>query len=578
MLRFFFKLFFGIGFLAFFVISAVLCFYYVSLPNIETLGKDDSVMLRINFSNHELIANRSKIAQSEVRYYELPEHLIKAVIAIEDRKFFSHHGVDPLAIIRAFYVNHRANRVVQGGSTITQQLAKMLFLNSDKNIHRKIQEVMLALRLEHNFSKEQILMFYLNRAYFGSGSYGIGNAAYRYFGKNVADLNLQESALLAGLLKAPSKISPKNNRKLSNQRTKLVLNAMIDAGFLNEEKAIISDVELKFRNDHGHRYHFADYAQKQAEELLLGNQVKAKILNIATTLDEEIQKNLETKLEIFRQKNIKKLGGSEIAIVIMKKDGAVLAMSGGNDYQQSQFNRAILAKRQAGSAFKTFVYLAAFENGYKSDDIFEDKKFNIGNWLPDNFESRYLGQVSLRQAFAYSLNSVAAQLSQKVGGGKIAKTAQLCGILSPINRNDLTIALGTTEVSLFELTSAYATIANDGVPIMPYSITEISDQDEKLLFKRKSSGFDAVISKEGIAAIKDSLRQVVAVGTGKKANLNDKIHGKTGTSQDFRDAWFIGFDDQKVIGVWIGNDDNSPTNKISGGSLPAELFAEIYQQ
>jgi penicillin-binding protein 1A len=562
------------------VFAAIALFYYFQgLPTLSDLEKEAGKQLvRINYSNDNLIANRGEIYASEVNYYELPQNLINAVIATEDRRFFSHSGIDVFGISRAFYVNRKAGRIVQGGSTITQQLAKMLFLSSQRTVKRKIQEILLAFQLERHFTKEQIITFYLNRAYFGSGNYGVGSAAKYYFSKDVSQLNLNESAMLAGILKSPAKFSPKNNRKKAEERANVVLKAMIDAGFLGEENLSELDYDPNYVSYHAQRFYFADFVYDQFDEFLEKKNYAEKSVTVTTTLDEKIQTKLEEVLANFIEINSKKLGKSQISVVIMKKDGAVLGMSGGNDYQQSQFNRAVYSKRQPGSAFKIFVYLAAFERGLSLNDVFEDKKINVGTWLPENYEKRYLGEVDVTQAFADSLNSVAIQIGRKVGENAIIEMARDSGIISKISKNDPTIALGTSEVSLFELTASYATIANDGVPVIPYFIRKMENDLGYELYVRKTSGFEPVISKESIANMKKLLRAVVKNGTGKNADVADNIYGKTGTSQNFRDAWFIGFNDNYVVGVWIGNDDNSPTNKITGGLLPAKLFGKIIKE
>lgn len=556
--------------------TMALFYYFQGLPSLDDLEKESGKQIvQINYSNGNRLTNRSEIYASEISYYQLPENLINAVVATEDRRFFSHCGVDVFGVIRAFAANKKAGRVVQGGSTITQQLAKLLFLSSDRTIKRKVQEILLALQLERRFTKEQILTFYLNRAYFGAGNHGVGNAAKSYFGKDVSQLSLSESALLAGLLKAPSKLSPKNNRELAEERTAVVLHAMIDAGYITENNIADLQQDPHYITDHAQRLYFADYVYEQLPDFLGKKEQKEKIISVTTTLDESIQSKLESTLNEFAEKHSEKLGSAEIAVVVMDKTGAVLAMSGGKDHQQSQYNRAISAKRQAGSAFKTFVYLAAFEKGWKSDDVLTDKKINIGTWVPDNYNSQFLGEVTLKRAFAESLNSVAIQLARDVGGSSIASIARQSGIVSKIDKNDPTIALGTTELSLFELTSAYATIAADGEAAIPHSILEIRDGDDLELYKYESSGIGQIASAEAIAEIKNLLREVVKNGTGKNANVADDVYGKTGTSQNYRDAWFVGFNSDYVIGVWIGNDDNKPTDKITGGSLPARLFGEI---
>jgi penicillin-binding protein 1A len=559
--------------------TLALFYYFKGLPNLSDLeAKSGNQILQINYFDGERITNRGEIYSSEISYYELPQHLIDAVVATEDRKFFKHHGIDIFGILRASYVNHEAGRIVQGGSTITQQLAKLLFLDPQRTFKRKIQEILLALQLERRFTKEQILTFYLNKAYFGSGSYGINDAAKHYFNKDVSRITLKEAALLAGLLKAPSKFSPKNNRELAQDRAEIVIRNMIDAGFLDEKNLKQINQDTSYEIDHSQKLYFADFVQDQLPEFLLKKFSEENLLSVVTTLDEDIQNNLEDILDNFAEKNAKKLGKSQIAVIVMKPDGAIVGMSGGIDYQRSQFNRAVKAKRQAGSAFKTFVYLAAFESGMNVDDVIEDKKINIGTWLPENYEGRYMGEVTLRQAFANSLNSVAVQLARQVGGKSVAEMANSCGIVTKIDKDDPTIALGTTEVSLLEMVGSYAAIANSGSPVIPYAILEVKNSADAVLYLRESSGFDSVISAESQEKIRNVLRAVVEEGTGKKANVASDIYGKTGTSQNFRDAWFVGFNSEYVIGVWIGNDDNSATNKITGGSLPAEIFAEIVKK
>ena len=559
------------------IIAGIFAYYFINLPSLNELEDQNSKqIIRINYDNENLIINHSEIYQSEVNYYELPNHLINAVVAIEDRRFFNHHGIDITAIIRAYFANKKAGKIVQGGSTITQQLAKLLFLKPEKTFKRKIQEALLALQLEHKFTKEQILTFYLNRAYFGSNNYGVGNAAKKYFNKEVSQLNISESAMIAGLLKAPTLMSPKNNPELAKKRTKRVLSAMQECGYINKnyEENLEQDEEF-YREDKGLRFYFSDYVKKQIFEIINLENQQDKIIKVTTTLNEKLQNKLEKVINNFYENNILALIDSQIAVIIMNKNGEILGLAGGKNYQESQFNRATEAKRQAGSAFKTFIYLSALENGYQIDDIFSDKKVKINNWLPDNFNSNFQGKITMAQAFAQSSNSVAVQLSQKIGSKKIIKTARLCGITSPINQNDLTIALGTSEISLLELVSGYATILNNGVPVIPYAIKNIKNQDDKILFNYTKNDFDAVFLAKNIRDIKKLLRLTVEEGTAKEANVGYNIYGKTGTSQNYRDAWFIGFDDEKIIGVWIGNDNNSPTAKITGGSLPAKLFSQL---
>lgn len=562
------------------VFVILIIFYYLSdLPNLDSYKVQKSKqVVQINYQDLRPMASFGDNVGSEVEFYELPVHLVNAVVATEDRRFFDHKGVDIIGILRAFYVNQKAGRIVQGGSTITQQLAKMLFLSPTKSFKRKIQEILLAVQLEYSFSKERILTLYLNRAYFGSGNYGVRDAAKFYFGKDVTQINLNECAMLAGLLKAPSKLSPKNDKKAAQERANVVLQNMIDAGFLNENHIAEIDQDVAYERYNLQKFYFADFIKDQYKDYLSGGDVNQKVIAVQTTLDKKIQDGLEDALEGFITKNAVQLQMAQVAAVVMKKDGAIVAMSGGKDYKTSQYNRALYAKRQSGSAFKTFVYLTAFEKGYTPDDKFDDAKIDVASWVPKNYNNQYYGTVTLKEAFAKSLNSVAVQLAYQLNRDDIILTAQRLGILSEIDRDDLTIVLGTTQISLFELTASYATIANDGFAVIPYGILEIKNDQDHVLYKRSGSGLGRVISKEAHAYMKEVMRQVVQNGTGKNADIAHNIYGKTGTSQDFRDAWFIGFNDEYVIGVWIGNDDNSPTNKITGGSLPAKLFADIMQE
>lgn len=559
-----------IGFLAYF-------YYGAGLPEVEDFGKSDGKkVVQINFSNDEIITSYGNNNRLQAKFYELPAHLINAVISIEDQKFFTHHGFDLRAILRAFYINHKAGKIKQGASTITQQLAKMLFLSPEKTFSRKIQELILAFKIESHYSKEQIITLYLNHAYFGSGNYGIAEAAKYYFNKNVSALSLKESALLAGLLKAPSRLSPKNDSELAEERAEIVISNMIKWGFVDRKNIKELNEDIIYKTNRLQRLYFSDYVYSNFSEYLNKRDKKKKDkIIIKTTLNQRIQEKLESEMNEFTDYNSRRLKDSEIAVVIMDKNGAILALSGGRNYQKSQFNRAIYANRQAGSLFKTFVYLAAFQKGYIPQDIIEDKKIEFSDWLPNNYNKKYLGEVTLKEAFAKSLNSAAIQLAKKVKPKEIAKIAKKLGIVSKINKNDLTMALGTSSVNLLEITSAYSAILNNGSPVIPHSIISIQDKSDRILYSRQSSGFPSILNEETIRYTKEILRAAVSDGTAKYANISQKIHGKTGTSQDYRDAWFIGFDDRFTIGIWIGNDDNSKTENITGGDLPAKLFARI---
>ena len=562
------------------ILSAVIFYYYRDLPTLEEMETtNDKQVIEVCYSNGNKITTLGDLYANQITFNQVPGHLIDAVVATEDRKFFKHGGVDLFGIARALYVNYRADRIVQGGSTITQQLAKLMFLKPERTMKRKIQEVMLAYQLEKTFSKEQILTLYLNRAYFGSGNYGIASASRYYFSKPVSKLNLNESAMLAGLLKAPSKLSPSISRKLAEQRTHQVLKNMVDAGYLNQNNIDEVKKPIAYKDDKLQRYYFSDYVARQLPDYLpKTTQTIGNRFTITTTLDEKLQKIVEDKTNVFVKKNDKKLGKSEVAMILMNKDGAVLAMIGGKDYQKSPFNRAVHSKRQAGSAFKLFVYLTALQNGMTPEDLMEDKKVSLGSWSPENYEKRYYGQVTLKHAFAKSLNSVAVQLTAKLDRQQILKNALKMGIVSEIDNNDATLALGTAQVSLMELVNSYATIASNGSAVLPYTVQKIENNKKKILYQQQSDEPYQIIEQKNIEQLKEMLREVVESGTGKAANVAKNIYGKTGTSQDYRDAWFVGFNDDYILGVWIGNDDNKPTNKITGGTLPAELFGSIFKE
>ena len=563
-----------------FCFVAIVFYYCQDLPSLDDIkiGTDEQI-IEVLYSDGSKISTIGDFHDNQITFSQIPGHLIDAVVATEDRKFFIHQGVDFLGIIRAFFINLRSNKIVQGGSTITQQLAKLIFLSPERTLKRKIQELVLSWQLEQTFSKEHILILYLNRAYFGAGNYGVVEASKYYFNKPVSKINLNEAAMLAGLLKAPSRLSPNNNQELTKKRTHQVLINMIDAGYLQTDDVDQINRPIIYKNNNLQRLYFSDYAISQKSHYIPQEyELNKSPLRITTTMDKKLQKIIENQTNSFIKKYQTKLNNSQIAIVLMNKKGALLAMVGGKNYQKSQFNRAIHAKRQAGSAFKLFVYLTALQNGFTPQDTIEDKKVTLGNWSPENYNKRYYGQVSLQDAFAKSLNSVAVQLIARLDKKQIIKNALKMGVVSDINDNDATLALGTNQVSLLELVNSYGSIANDGFAIIPYSITKITNYKQKVLYQKYPNQLYQIIDKEDIIEIKTMLKEVVINGTGQNANVADNIYGKTGTSQNYRDAWFIGFKDDYILGVWMGNDDNTPTNKISGGTLPARLFGEIIKK
>ena len=509
----------------------------------------------------------------------LPPHLIQAVLAVEDRRFFSHFGVDPIGLARAAWVNYRSGRTVQGGSTLTQQLAKNLFLTPERSLKRKAQEAILALWLEWKYEKHEILTAYLNRVYLGAGTYGVDAAARTYFGKPATQVNLREAAVIAGLLKAPSRFAPTNDPAESMRRASVVLDTMVDAGFINEadaEHARAQPTTPRRRpGPGGDGRYFADWAAEQVAAFVGG---EPRDLVVLTTLDLRQQRAVEGRVEAILAGPGAQQKAGQAAVVVMDHDGAVRALVGGRDWNESPFNRATRALRQPGSSFKPFVYLAALEAGMTPDTLVEDAPIRIGRWAPGNFEPGYKGPVTLSYALAHSLNTVAVRLLDRVGVDRVRETARNLGINRPLVR-DLSLALGTSEVTLLEMTGAFTAFANGGRTVWPYAIAEIRDRDGRVLYSRKAAGASAAADGRTdpgrIAQLDRMLAAVVEEGTGKAARIDRPAAGKTGTTQEHRDAWFVGFTADYVAGVWMGNDDNKPMARVTGGGLPARLWREV---
>jgi penicillin-binding protein 1A len=545
-----------------------------TLPDTSHLAQPDrhpSITLRA--ADGSLIATYGDLYGEELKLTDLPKALPEAVIATEDRRFYQHFGLDPRGLARAIFTDIRAGQMVQGGSTITQQVAKNLFLTPDKTLLRKVQEAVLAVWLERHFTKDQLLEIYLNRVYFGAGTWGVDAASRRYFGKSARRLSPYECALLAGLLKAPTRFSPARDQARAAARTAQVLQNMVAAGYLTDDQAsiiqkqsfVLSSVPITRA---GLRY-YADWVQDQAATFGLSGDI-----TVVTTLDPRMQAAAEAALEAILAKDGAKAAASQAALVAMSPDGAIRAMVGGRDYQASQFNRATQSQRQPGSAFKPFVYLTALEHGMRPDDHFTDGPTRIGKWQPHDFENRYLGDVTMAEALAESLNTVAAQVAQKVGVRNVIATAHRLGINSDLN-DDASLALGTGEVSLIELTSAYSVFANGGYPVWPYGIAAIKDANGKVFYQRGPNSAGRIIQPQYVADMDGMLQGVIQHGTGKAAAIGRPAAGKTGTTSDFHDALFVGYTADLVAGVWFGNDDNSPMVKVTGGALPARAWHDF---
>jgi penicillin-binding protein 1A len=533
-------------------------------PTIQITGADGSVL-----------ATRGEMAGANIALKDLPHYLPKAFIAIEDRRFYSHFGIDPWGILRAAVTNILHRGVSQGGSTLTQQLAKNLFLTQERTFQRKLQEVELALWLERKHSKAEILELYLNRVYFGSGAYGVEAAAQRYFGKSAKHVTLAEAAMLAGLVKSPSRLAPNRNPEGAEQRAQTVLAAMADAKFITEAQAqaSIGHPSYNFKPaGAGTVNYVADWIGEVLDDLV--GQIDQSVV-VETSIDPKLQAVAEAAvIDELAAKSVK-FNVSQGALVAMAPDGAVRAMVGGRNYGESQFNRAVTAKRQPGSAFKPFVYLTAIESGLTPETVRQDAPLDIKGWKPENYSHEYFGPVTLTQALAMSLNTVAVRLGLEVGPKNVVRTAHRLGISSRLDAN-ASIALGTSEVSLVELVGAYTPFANGGLGVSPHVVTRIRTVDGKILYLRPADQPAQVIDPHYVAMMNTMMQETLLSGTAHKAELPGWMAaGKTGTSQDFRDAWFIGYTANLVTGVWLGNDDNSPTKKATGGGLPVEIWTRF---
>lgn len=558
-----------------FVLAGVVLAWYASdLPDIEGLAKASrQPSISLLSVDGTPIASSGEVYGRTVRVAQLPPALPHAVMAIEDRRFYQHWGVDPRGLIRALWVNLQAGEVVQGGSTITQQLAKVLFLTPERTVKRKVQEALLAMWLETKFTKDEILSLYLNRVYLGSGTYGVDAAARRYFDKSASEVTLYEAALLAGLLKAPSRYNPISDYERARARTRVVLSAMVDAGFLSQIQAVEAlqaQPSLPHLASRRARY-YADWVMGQIGDYV--GRIDSD-LTVVTTLDTRLQAIAESEAADLLAGEGAERGAGQAAFVALSPDGAVRAMVGGRDYGESQFNRSVQALRQPGSAFKLFVYLAAMEAGWRPDDRMNDAPVAVGDWRPRNYDDRYFGEVTLREAFARSLNSVAVRLTERVGRDRVAEAARRLGITSDLEVAP-SLALGASEVSLLELTSAYATFAHRGHAIWPYGILEIRDVTGRVLYRRGGGSLSPLVSAYNVDQMTNLMTASVEWGTGKGAKIGRPAAGKTGTSQEFRDAWFVGFTRELVAGAWFGNDDGAPMQYVTGGGLPAKLWARF---
>ncbi len=565
--------------------SGFLYWSFSDLPEIKVLESYQPIESSFVYSSDgKVLAELYLERRNYIPYYKIPDIVKKAFVAIEDQRFYSHHGVDILGIIRAFYKNIRAQEIVEGGSTITQQLTKMLFLKPEKSISRKIKEAIISIRIEKAYTKDEILGMYLNQAYFGARAYGIEAASQTYFGKSTAELTLSEAALLAGLPRSPSIYSPFKHPERAFKRRKIVLTKMLENGYISRDEYEGANSEPLPLKPFHRRYeapYFIEFLRQKIEPKF-GSALYTSGYVIYSTIDYRMQKIAEEAINngIKNLERRVKKGVQAALIAIDLQNGHIKAMVGGNDFWQTQFNRAVMALRQPGSAFKPFVYLTAIENGMTPDDMIFDGPISFRGanpntiWSPKNYDNKYRGYVTLRDGLAYSLNTATVRLADEIGVDNIIDVAKRSGIRSRLEPY-LSTALGASDVTLIELTTAYAVFAN-GRKIEPVAYEKIVDKNG-ITIDHVYSSYSDILDEQKVQEMKDLLTAVVEYGTAQKAKeLNRAVYGKTGTTNDYSDAWFIGFDDELIVGVWVGRDDHNPIgNKETGAQAALPIWIEF---
>ncbi|MEH3159845.1 MAG: PBP1A family penicillin-binding protein [Sphingomonas taxi] len=561
-----FQILIGLAVLAF---GALVIAVYVArsqLPSFDELkSSPNGQMIRVHAADGSIIASLGPSYGEWIPYAQIPTVMRDATVAVEDRRFRSHPGVDPIGIARSLQVRYARGRWIQGGSTITQQLARNVFLNNQKKFGRKFREWILALALERKFSKDEILELYLNKMYYGGGTYGIDAAARKFFGHGAGRLSIAEAAVIAGLVKAPSNYSPTADVDAAKGRAGVVLQQMVRADVITQGQADAADVDnLKLspeRPQNSARY-FTDWALPQLDTLIDETQAP---LEVWTTLDPGMQRSADDAIRANAP------AGAQGALVSLDRDGAVRAMVGGKDYVTSIYNRATQAVRQPGSSFKLFVYLAALEAGHKPEDTVVDEPVTIDGWSPRNDSRRNSGSVTLRTAFAYSLNTVAAKLGQEVGFPTVADMARRFGITTPVNTHP-SMVLGTSDVRLIDMTRAFASVAAKGVAVTPYGITRVTANGQEI-YRHEVDRSRVLVAPYVAAEMTDLLQTAVNTGTGRAAQIGRPVAGKTGTTTSSKDGWFLGFSSGLTTGVWMGRDDAKPIAGLHGGTAPAKAFA-----
>ncbi len=538
-----------------------------TLPTFSELkSSPNGQMIRVHAADGSVLVSLGPSYGEWLTYDQIPQVMKDAMISVEDRRFRYHPGVDPIGIARSVVVRVERGRWAQGGSTITQQLARNVFLTNTRTFGRKAREWLLALAMERKFSKDQILELYLNKVYFGGGSFGIDAASRKFFGHAADRLSLSEAAVIAGLVKAPSRYSPTADADAALSRATIVLQEMREAGVISaaqQEAAESAKVKLNEEADQNSVRYFTDWALPQLE-LLIDETVEP--LDVWTTLDPTMQKAADAAIRA----NVP--GATQGALVSLDRDGAVRAMIGGKDYVASIYNRATQATRQPGSAFKLFVYLSALEAGYKPDDTVVDEPVTIGGWSPRNNSGRFSGPISLRTAFTYSVNTIAAKIGQDVGTATIADMARRFGVTTPINLQP-SMVLGTSDVRLIDMTRAFASVASKGIAVAPYGITKVTTTGGRLLYRHQTDTSRVLVAPWVAAGMTDLMQSAVAAGTGRAAQIGRPVAGKTGTTSSNKDGWFLGFSSGLTTGVWMGRDDARPVRGLQGGTAPARAFA-----
>ncbi len=555
------------GLIALFVAVGVA---WSSLPDIAQLRTRESLgqVIRVRASDGSVIVSLGPIYGEWVNYPQIPKVMVDAMVAVEDKRFRSHLGVDPLGLARAAQIRLQKGRWTQGGSTITQQLARNIFLTNTKTFARKGREMLLALAMERKYSKDEILELYLNRVYFGGGAYGIDAASRRFFDHPATKLNLSESAIIAGLVKAPSNYSPTADAKAAMGRAGVVLDIMASQGKISAAEAKSAQpnqVKLAVEPKQNSVRYFTDWVLPQLDGLI---EETAQPIDVWTTLDLKMQNAADSAIRAHTP------GSMQGALVSLDRDGAVRAMVGGKDYVSSIYNRATQSVRQPGSSFKLFVYLAALEAGKRPESKMIDGPVNIGGWQPKNSSGRYSGEVTLRTAFTYSLNTVAAKIGAEVGTGAIASMARRLGITTPVNTSP-SMVLGTSETRVIDMTRAFAVVSAKGKAINPYGISKVTSLNGKTLYEHRALPGSQLIEPWVASAMTDLLQTAVATGTGKNAQIGRPVAGKTGTTQSNKDGWFIGFSSGLTTGVWMGHDSPKTYRDLQGGKAPAAAFSSF---